>query len=394
MLLSIALILMSGILLGGICKRIQLPSLVGMIIAGMLLSPYAFDLLDDKLLLIAADLRQIALVIILTKAGLSLNVIDLKRVGRPAFLMCFVPACFEIVGVVLLAPPLLHISTTEALLMGSVLAAVSPAVIVPRMVTIMEEGYGKKHSIPQLILAGASLDDIFVIVLFSSFMSLQQQQSISYISFMQIPISIILGIVIGIICGLVLIYIFKKMHMRDSIKALLILSISFLLITLQDHLTGIITISGLVAIMMIGITIKRNYEVLAIRLSNKYNKLWVAAEVILFVLVGVSIDTSYIGKAGIALVVVIIGALFIRMLGVSVSLFKSTLTKKERIFCMGAYCPKATVQAAIGTLPLAAGLASGHIILSAAVLAILITAPLGSFFIDKYYKRLLNKDDI
>lgn len=391
MLLSIALILISGIVFGGICNKLGLPSLLGMIVAGMLLSPYALNLMDDKLLDIAADLRQIALVIILTKAGLSLDLADLKKVGRPAILMCFVPACFEILGVVLLAPPLLHISISEALLLGSVLAAVSPAIIVPRMIHLMENGYGTKHSIPQLILAGASLDDIFVIVLFSSFMSLQQSSTFQIMDFVQIPTSIILGVLLGIACGLLFIYLFQKIHMRDSIKVLLVLSASFLLITLQEALKGsFITISGLVAIMMIGITIKKNYANLAIRLSNKYNKLWVAAEIVLFVLVGVSIDTSYIMKAGIALVIVIIGALLVRMIGVAVSLLKSPLTKKERIFCMGAYCPKATVQAAIGTLPLAAGLACGHIVLSAAVLAILISAPLGSYFIDAYYKKILN----
>ncbi len=392
MLLSIALILISGIVLGGICKRLRLPSLVGMILAGMLLSPYAFSLMDDKLLSIAPDLRQIALVIILSKAGLSLDLQDLKKVGRPALLMCFVPACFEIVGVVLLAVPLLNLSISEALLLGSVLAAVSPAVIVPRMLMLMEKGYGRKHSIPQLILAGASLDDIFVIVLFASFMSLQQSNQFQLLDFIQIPTSIGLGILLGVGCGLALIYVFKKIHTRDSIKVLLLLSVSFLFITLQEALKGSITISGLVAIMMIGITMKKKYPELAIRLSNKYNKLWVGAEVILFVLVGVSIDTSYLAQAGMALVVVIIGALLVRMLGVALSLWKSPLTKKERIFCMGAYCPKATVQAAIGTLPLAAGLACGHTILSAAVAAILITAPLGSFFIETYYKRLLQKD--
>ena len=391
MLFSIALILISGIVLGGICKRLHIPSLVGMILAGMLLSPYAFNLLDDSLLGIAADLRQIALVIILTKAGLSLDLADLKRVGRPAILMCFVPACFEIIGVVLLAPPLLHISINEALILGSVLAAVSPAVIVPRMITLMEKGYGKEHSIPQLILAGASLDDIFVIVLFSSFMSLEQSGSFSAIDFIQIPTSILLGVLLGVVSGIILMYVFKKIHTRDSVKVLLILSVSFLLITLQDTLKGTITISGLVAIMMIGITMKKKYSTLANRLSNKYNKLWVGAEIMLFVLVGVSINTSYIMKAGVVLVIVIVGALLVRMLGVAFSLLKSPLTKNERIFCMGAYCPKATVQAAIGTLPLAAGLACGHIVLSAAVVAILISAPLGSYFIDHYYTKFLIK---
>ncbi|NBK97730.1 MAG: sodium:proton antiporter [Erysipelotrichia bacterium] len=391
MLTSIALILIVGIILGGICIRLKLPSLIGMIVAGMLLSPYMFNVLDEKILLIAADLRVIALVIILTKAGLSLDLSDLKRVGRPALLMCFVPACFEIVGVVLLAPPLLHISVLEALLMGSVLAAVSPAVIVPRMITIMEEGYGKTHSVPQLILAGASLDDIFVIVLFSSFMSLLQSNTFSYIDFLQVPISIGLGCILGIIVGVCFVWLFKKIHIRDSIKVLLILSISFLFIALQDHLTGLIRISGLVAIMMIGITIKKRYDQLAIRLANKYNKLWVGAEIVLFVLVGVSIDVKYIIQAGFLFIVVIFGALLIRVLGVATCLIKSPLTSKERLFCMGAYTPKATVQAAIATIPLSAGLACGQEILTIGVLAIILTAPLGSFFIEKSYRKLLVK---
>lgn len=392
MLTSIAVILISGILLGSISKWLKLPALVGMIVAGMIISPYCLNLLDSNMLMIAADIRQIALVIILTKAGLSLNLEDLKRVGRPAILMCFLPACFEIVGVVILAPLLLHISILEALLMGSVLAAVSPAVIVPRMVKIMDEGYGKKHSVPQLILAGASLDDIFVIVLFTSFMSLLQNNNFDYLSFVQVPISIALGIVVGIIVSLCLIYVFKKIHMRDSIKILIILSVSFLLIELQNRMTGVITISGLIAIMSIGIMIRKNYPSLAIRLSDKYNKLWVGAEIMLFVLVGVTINTKYIALAGLTMLCVITGALLFRIIGVSLCLIKSPLTKNERVFCMGAYTPKATVQAAIAAIPLSSGLSCGQEILTIAVLAIILTAPLGSFFIERSYKILLNKD--
>lgn len=391
MLTSIAVILISGILLGSISKWLKLPALVGMIVAGMIISPYCLNLLDNNMLMIAADIRQIALVIILTKAGLSLNLEDLKRVGRPAILMCFLPACFEIVGVVILAPLLLHISILEALLMGSVLAAVSPAVIVPRMVKIMDEGYGKKHSVPQLILAGASLDDIFVIVLFTSFMSLLQNNNFDYLSFVQVPISIALGIVVGIIVSLCLIYVFKKIHIRDSIKILIILSVSFLLIELQNRMTGVITMSGLIAIMSIGIMIRRNYRPLAIRLSVKYNKLWIGAEIMLFVLVGATIDTKYIALAGLTMLCVITGALLFRIIGVALCLIKSPLTKNERVFCMGAYTPKATVQAAIAAIPLSSGLACGQDILMIAVLAIILTAPLGSFFIERSYKVLLKK---
>lgn len=392
MLTSLALILISGILLGYICKRVGLPELIGMILAGILLSPYCLDLLDDSMLMIAADVRQIALIIILTKAGLSLDLSDLKRVGRPAILMCFLPACFEIVGVVLLAPPLLHISVTEALLMGSVLAAVSPAVIVPRMVKIMEEGYGQKHSIPQLILAGASIDDIFVIILFTSFMSLLQNNEFNYLNFLQVPISIILGVLVGIAIGLIFIYLFRKIHIRDSIKILLILSVSFLLIELQNQMTGVFTISALIAIMSIGIIIKRNYKGLAIRLSNKYNKLWVGAEIMLFVLVGATINVKYVFIAGLTMFCIIIGALFMRMIGVALCLLKSPLTRNEKLFCIGAYTPKATVQAAIATIPMASGLACGQQVLSIAVLAIMLSAPLGSFFIERTYKTLLNND--
>lgn len=391
MLTSIAVILISGILMGSICKWLKLPALVGMIVAGMIISPYCLNLLDSNMLMVAADFRQIALVIILTKAGLSLNLDDLKRVGRPAILMCFLPACFEIVGVVILAPLLLHVSILEALLMGSVLAAVSPAVIVPRMVKIMDEGYGKKHSVPQLILAGASLDDIFVIVLFTSFMSLLQNNKFDYLSFIQIPISITLGIVVGVIVSLCLIYVFRKIHMRDSIKILIILSVSFLLIELQNRMTGVITMSGLIAIMSIGIMIRRNYRPLAIRLSVKYNKLWIGAEIMLFVLVGATIDTKYIALAGLMMLCVIIGALIFRIIGVALCLMKSPLSKNERIFCMGAYTPKATVQAAIAAIPLSSGLACGQDILTIAVLAIILTAPLGSFFIERSYKILLKK---
>lgn len=389
MLLSIALILMSGIILGAICTKLKLPSLIGMIFAGILLSPYAFNLIDDSTLLVAGDIRQIALVIILTKAGLSLALNDLKKVGRPAILMCFVPACFEIIAFVIFAPMLLNISIVDSLLMGSVLAAVSPAVIVPRMIKIMDEGYGKKHSVPQLILAGASLDDIFVIVLFTSFLSLAQNDNFTFISLLQIPISIVLGIILGIIIGSCLCYLFKIIQIRNSIKVLLLLSISFLLIELQNQLTGLISISGLIAIMSIGFTIHQKDANQAKSLSFTYNQLWIVAEIMLFVLVGVTINTKYIMQAGFLAIVLIVIALVIRVFGVSVCLMRSPLTKKERLFCMGAYTPKATVQAAIATIPLSVGLPCGEIILTVAVLAIVLTAPLGSFFIEKTYKKLL-----
>ena len=389
MLLSIALILLLGLLFGSLFSKAKLPSLLGMILVGMVLSPYALNLIDESILNISGDLRQIALVIILTRAGLSLNIADLKKVGRPAVLMCFVPACVEIAGTVLLAPRLLGITSLEAAVMGSVIAAVSPAVIVPRMIRLIEEGYGTKKSIPQLLLAGASVDDVFVIVLFTAFTSLASTGQISAASFLQIPVSIFLGIVIGAVVGLFLVQFFKRVHMRDSVKLLIILSFSFLLLELQNRLEGIIPVSGLLAIMSLGIVIKQTYPVLAVRLSGKYNKLWVAAEVFLFVLVGATVDVKYAMSAGIAAVLVVAGALVFRMAGVALSLIRTDLNGKERAFCMIAYTPKATVQAAIGAIPLAMGLPCGQIVLTVAVLSILITAPLGAIGIDHTYKKLL-----
>lgn len=392
MLRSLALIFLVGLLMGSIFNKLKLPSLLGMIITGMILSPYALNLLDPSIMGISADLRQVALVVILTRAGLSLNIEDLKKVGRPAILMCFVPACFEIVGVILIAVPLLGVSVTEAAIMGSVLAAVSPAVVVPRMLRIMEEGYGVKKSIPQLILAGASVDDVFVIVLFTAFTSIESGGEVSPMSFVQIPISILLGVALGLVCGLALIWFFKKFHMRDSVKLLIFLSISFLLIELQNELEGIVPISGLLAIMSMGVALYKWYNVLAVRLSSKYNKLWVAAEILLFVLVGATVDLNYVATAGLLSVCVVVFAMMFRMAGVFCCLLKTKLDKKERGFCMVAYTPKATVQAAIGGIPLSMGLACGNQVLALAVIAILITAPFGAIGIDKLYKKLLKKE--
>lgn len=390
MLTSIALILLLGLFLSSLFSKMKLPGLLGMIIAGIVLSPHAFNLIDQSILSISADLRQIALVIILTRAGLSLDFADLKRVGRPAILMCFVPACMEIIGTIILAPVLLGVTVLEAAIIGSVIAAVSPAVIVPRMIKLIDEGYGKEHSIPQLILAGASVDDVFVIVVFTALISLASTGTISAISFLQVPVSILTGIGIGAATGSILVIFFKKFHMRDSVKVLIILSFSFLLLELQNRLEGIIPISGLLAIMSLGIVIKQKYSVLAKRLSGKYNKLWVAAEVFLFVLVGAAVDLRYAAAAGIFAVLLIICALAFRMSGVAMSLIKTKLTRQEKLFCMMAYTPKATVQAAIGTIPFTMGLACGQTVLTAAVLSILITAPFGAICIDNLYKKLLN----
>lgn len=392
MLTSLALIFLCGLLLGSIFQKIKLPPLLGMIITGIILGPYALNLIDQSVLSISSDLRQIALIIILTRAGLNLDINSLKKVGRPAILMCFLPACFEIIGMVLLAPPLLGISILDALIMGTVVAAVSPAVIVPKMLKLIETGYGKDKSIPQMIMAGASVDDVFVIVLFTSFTGLAQGESFSPISLIQVPISIILGIGLGILIGILLGFFFKKVHMRDSIKVIIILSISFLLVTLENSLKGIVPISGLIAIMSIGISLQKIRSDASKRISTKFSKLWVAAELMLFVLVGATVDIKYAFSAGIMAILLIFGVLVFRMIGVLICLIKTKLNKKERIFCMIAYCPKATVQAAIGYIPLTMGLSCGNIVLTVAVLSILITAPLGAFFIELLYKRLLKKE--
>ena len=391
MLLSISLILILGMFMGWICQKIKLPALLGMLITGIILGPYGLNLLDGSILGISAELRKIALIIILTRAGLGLDLSGLKKIGRPAVLMCFVPASFELLGMILLAPKLMGLSVLESAVMGAVLAAVSPAVVVPRMVKLMDEGYGVKEGIPQLILAGASVDDVYVIVLFSTFVGMMQGEGASILKFVNIPVSIFFGIAIGLFLGVLLAYFFKKVHIRDTSKVLIILSISFLLVVIEDKLTTAITFSSLIAVMFIGIGLQKKREAVAKRLSVKYGKLWVAAEVFLFVLVGATVNIEYLGKIGAKAFVVIIGALIFRMFGVFVCLLGTSLKRKERLFAMMAYTPKATVQAAIGGIPLALGLACGDTVLTVAVLAIVFTAPLGAFAIDWSYKKLLNK---
>lgn len=391
MLLSIALILLVGMCMSWICQKIKLPGLLGMLATGVVLGPYVLNLLDGSILGISSELRKIALIIILTRAGLGLDLSGLKKIGRSAVMMCFVPASFELLGMLLLAPKLMGISLLEAAIMGAVLAAVSPAVVVPRMVKMMEEGYGVKEGIPQLILAGASVDDVYVIVLFSTFVGMMQGKGASVISFVNIPVSIILGIIIGLITGTLLGYFFKRVHIRDTSKVLIILSISFLLVTIEDRLTTAITFSALIAIMFIGIGLQRKRETVAKRISIKYGKLWVGAEVFLFVLVGATVNIGYLGKVGIKAVLLIAGALVFRMLGVFVCLLGTSLRGKEKAFVMMAYTPKATVQAAIGGIPLSLGFACGDMVLTVAVLAIVLTAPLGAFVIDLSYKKLLDK---
>lgn len=391
MLLSISLILILGMFMGWICQKIKLPSLLGMLITGIVLGPYVLNLLDDSILGISAELRKIALIIILTRAGLGLDLSGLKKIGRPAVLMCFVPASFELIGMILLAPKLMGLTVLEAAIMGAVLAAVSPAVVVPRMVKLMDEGYGVNEGIPQLILAGASVDDVYVIVLFSTFVGMMQGEGASILKFVNIPISIFLGIAIGLLIGVLLAYFFKKMHIRDTSKVLIILSISFLLVVMEDKLSTPITFSALIAIMFIGIGLQKKRKTIAKRLSVKYGKLWVAAEVFLFVLVGATVNIGYLGKVGVKALIAIIGALVFRMFGVFVCLLGTSLKRKERLFTMLAYTPKATVQAAIGGIPLALGFTCGDLVLTVAVLAIVLTAPLGAFAIDLSYKKLLNR---
>lgn len=391
MLTSIAIILLFGLLVGWIFSKMKLPSLLGMIIVGIVLSPHCLNLVDDSILTISGDLRQIALVIILTRAGLSLNFSDLKKVGRPAILMCFVPACIEMVGTIIFAPLLLDVSILDAAIIGSVMAAVSPAVVVPRMIKLIEDGYGTDKSIPQLILAGASVDDVFVIVVFTALTTLASTGEISAINFIQIPTSILLGVLLGGVVGTILVWFFRRFHIRDSVKVLIILSVSFLLLELQNRLEGIVPVSGLLAIMSVGIIINQKYDVLAKRLSVKYNKLWLGAEIFLFVLVGIAVDLKYALAAGIVVILLVILALVFRMMGVAISLVKTKLNKKERLFCAVAYTPKATVQAALGTVPLVMGLSCGEIVLTVAVISILITAPFGAICIDNLYKKLLSK---
>ncbi len=398
MLESLALILLVGLAMGTICEKIKLPRIIGMLITGIVLGPYVLDLFDPSILSISAELRKIALIIILLKAGLSLNLSDLKKVGRPAVMMSFVPASFEIIGYIIFAPIILGINRVEAAVMGAVLGAVSPAVVVPRMVQLMEEKYGTDKSIPQMILAGASCDDIFVIVLFTTFLGMAQGEKASVMEFVNIPISIVLGVIAGAAAGFILYFIFEtaykhKRCIRNSTKLIIILGVSFLLVTVEDRLEGKVALSGLLAVVSMACVLKiKCTGSVSQRLSAKFGKLWIAAEVILFVLVGAAVDIRYTLEAGGTAVLMIFAALIFRAAGVMLCTVKTGFTWKERLFCIIAYLPKATVQAAIGSVPLAAGLECGKIILSVAVMAIIITAPLGAFGMDISYKKLLKKE--
>lgn len=398
MLTSLALIFLVGLAMAAICQRLKLPRIIGMLLTGILLGPYALNWLDESILGISSQLRQIALIIILIKAGLSLNLADLKKVGRPAVMMAYVPASFEILAYVLFAPAILGVSRVEAAVMGAVLGAVSPAVVVPRMVQLMETQYGTKKSIPQMILAGASCDDIFVIVLFSTFSSMAQGGSVQVMDFVNIPISIVLGVALGAVAGYLLGGFFEtayahKHYVRNSMKVIVVLGVAFLLMAIETWAKGIVSISGLLAVVATACVLKlRSTTFVSKRLSEKFGKLWLAAEVLLFVLVGAAVDIRYTMNAGIVAVVMIGIALLFRAVGVMLCMVCTQLNVKERLFCIIAYLPKATVQAAIGSVPMAMGLACGQIVLSVAVLAILITAPLGAIGMDVSYQKLLEKE--
>ena len=398
MLTSLALIFLAGLAMSAICKMLKIPSIIGMLITGIVLGPFVLDLFDPSIMSISDDLRKMALIIILLKAGLALDPKDLKKVGRPAIMMAFIPACFEILAFVIFAPLILKITTAEAAVMGAVLGAVSPAVVVPRMVQLIDDKYGTEKSIPQLIMAGASCDDVFVIVLFSTFANIAQGGKADFMSIAGIPISIVLGILLGLVLGLLLSLFFEsafkhKRYVRNSTKVLIVLGLAFLLTAAEQWLKGIVPVSGLLAVMSMACMLKiKAPESVSRRLSEKFGKLWIAAEVILFVLVGAAVDIRYTLEAGLAAVGMIMIALVFRSIGVLLCLIKTKLNRKEKLFCVIAYLPKATVQAAIGSVPMAMGLPCGKIVLSVAVIAILITAPLGAAGMDLTYKKLLQKE--
>ena len=398
MLTSLSLIFLVGLAMGAICQRLKLPRIIGMLVTGMVLGPYVLDFLDPSILSVSAELRKMALIIILLKAGLSLDLADLKKAGRSAILLSFVPASCEIAGYILFAPVLLGIGRMDAAVMGAVLAAVSPAVVVPRMVSLIERKYGTEKAIPQMIMAGASCDDIFVIVLFTTFLSMAQGKSANIMDFVNIPVSIIFGILLGAFSGYLLYLFFETAYahkhcVRNSMKVIIVLGVSFLLVAMETWLEGKISVSGLLAVVSMACVIKlKSTAFVSKRLSEKFGKLWLAAEVVLFVLVGAAVDIRYTLSAGISALFLILIALVFRACGVLLCMVKTKLCWKERLFCVIAYLPKATVQAAIGSVPMAAGLGSGKIILSVAVLAIVVTAPLGALGIDSTYKRFLEKE--
>jgi len=391
MLISIAVIILSGLFLGFLCKKAGIPGLFGMIIAGIVIGPHVLDLIDHSFLEMSAEIRRIALIVILIRAGLRLKLFELKKVGRPAVLMCFVPACLEILGMIILAPLLLGMDRQDAAILGAVIGAVSPAVVVPRMIKLIDEGYGVKEGIPQMILAGASVDDVFVIVMFTTFTGMAQGYGASVMDFVKIPVSIVVGIVIGLVAGFVLSKWFGKIRINPVVMTVIVLSVSFLLSTVETNFPSV-PFASLIAIMCIGIAVKRMDPQMASGLSGQYDKIWTVAEIFLFVLVGASVAIDHLGQAGLKAVILILAVLVFRMIGVFICVLATKLNLKEKLFCMIAYTPKATVQAAIGGIPLAMGLACGETVLTVSVVAILLTAPLGALGIDLTYRRFLKKE--
>lgn len=393
MLLSISLIIIISLLLGKIFNLLKLPSILGMLLTGILMGPYLLNLIDNNVLNISTELRQIALIVILIRAGLSLNIKDLKKVGKPAILLSFLPATIEVIVITFLAPLFFDISYVTALIMGSIVAAVSPAVVVPKMISLIDKGYGQNKKIPQMILASASMDDVFVIVLFYSFLKLGQGGSFSFSTLINIPVSIVTGIGIGALVGFLLSLFFKKLHMRDTVKVLIIFALGFLFVTLENTLGKIIAISGLIAVMSFGISLNNFYPILSKRLVIKFEKIWVIAEIMLFVLVGALVDVRVLFDLGLLTIVLVVISMIFRISGVYLSLIHTSLNNKEKLFTAVSYLPKATVQAAIGAIPLSLGIENGELILMVSVLAIIITAPIGAILMDKTYKTLLVKTE-
>lgn len=392
MLVSLALMILISLCFSRLLLMLRMPPLIGMLLTGIVLGPFAFDLINPAILAVSTEIRQIALIIILLRAGLALNIVDLKRVGRPAFFMSFLPATFEIILVVLFAPLLFGITYLEAAILGTVLGAVSPAVVVPQMLKLLDRGYGSKKGVPQMILAGASVDDIYVIVWFSTFMEIYQSGEISFNLLFTVPIAIAVGSLFGFVIGSLLVKLFKMTHIRDTVKLLILMAVSFILVSLEKSIQTYLPMSGLLAVMVVGITLLQQYEQLAKRISERLSKIWIPAELMLFILVGASVDLNYVRNAGLMAIILIFSALAFRSMGVFCSLLKTDLSFKERLFCVIAYLPKATVQAAIGGLPLAGNVGAGKLILTVAVLAILITAPLGAIGIRQSYAHLLNQE--
>jgi NhaP-type Na+/H+ or K+/H+ antiporter len=390
MLLSLAIIILSSLLVASLFAKLKLPRIIGILLTGIIIGPFVLNLINPELLILSTDLRQIALIVILVRAGLSLDLSDLKKVGKPALLMSFIPATFEMIAITVLAPLFFNITYLEAAIMGSIVAAVSPAVVVPRMIELMKRHKGTKHQVPQLILAGASLDDIYVIVLFMSFLSAEQSGVFEWTQLLLIPVSIILGALLGYLSGRLFVVMFKKLHIRDTIKVLVLFSFAFLFVSLEHSVKGVVPISGLIAVLAMGIAILQHYEVLAKRLVGKFEKIWVVAEIMLFVLVGAALNPTFAFEAGIMVLVLIGLALIFRIIGVWLALWPSKLTRNEKLYVSFAYLPKATVQAAIGAIPLSLGVPGGELILAVAVVSILVTAPLGAILMDKTANRLLN----